>query len=262
METISENPQDIQDLAAKFNSTGTITSRMPESPEVELPGGFVGKDGVVIKFATVRELTGRDEEAIARGGNRNLLLNTILTRGLEKLGYDAVTSTDFDNLLAGDRDAILLGIRKITFGKTVDGEIVCPGCGELQDMLIDLDEDIEMVELDDPINGRVFEVDLKAGRAVVGLPNGITQRKVMENASKSSAELVTIFLGGCLISINDQPSMGPSTAASLGILDRETLLTEITKRNPGPRLGAVVKACKACGEDISIPLSLAELFRV
>ena len=37
---------------------------------------------------------------------------------------------------------------------------------------------------------------------------------------------------------------------------------EIIKRNPGPRLGEVTKACKACGELMALPLSLLDLFRI
>ena len=262
METISDNIQDIKDLAKQISGAEEIRTRPPIDPTVELPGGFIAADGSLVKTATVRELTGRDEEVIAKGGNKSLMLNTVLSLGLEKLGYNTPSAHDLDSLLAGDRDMILLGIRKATFGKTVDGVINCPGCGTKQDMLIDLDDDIEVVELADPIKDRVFDVELRAGTAVVGLPNGIVQKQLAENLFKSNAEKMSIFLGGCMVSINDKPCIGASSAANLGILDRELLFTEIVKRNPGPRLEAVVKACKACGVEISVPLSLADLFRL
>ena len=262
MEITSDNIQDIQDLAKKISEFSEIKNRLPEDPTVELPGGFLNPDGSIVKVATVRELNGYDEEIIARGGNRAIMLNTILSRGLEKIGYKTPTTDDLDSLLAGDRDAILLGIRKLTFGKTVNGTTVCPGCGVRQDVLIDLDEDIETKELTDPLNDRIFEIDLKAGKAVVGLPNGIVQKQLADNLTKSTPERMTIFLSGCLVSIDDEPSIGLSSALKLGILDRENLLAEITSRNPGPRLEAVVKACKACGVEISVPLSLADLFRL
>jgi hypothetical protein len=44
--------------------------------------------------------------------------------------------------------------------------------------------------------------------------------------------------------------------------DRTKIVDEIIKRNPGPRLGEVKKACQACGEDILLPLSLLDLFRL
>lgn len=262
METISTNIKDVQDLAAQFENQGQVVTRPPEPLEVELPAGFVAKDGSLIKFATIRELNGADEEAIARSTVRGLMLNEILNRGLEKLGYSKPSSEDIDNLLAGDRDAILLAIRRITFGKSVEAKISCSSCGELQDISVDLEKDIPVKELDNPISDRIFEVDLKAGKAVLGLPNGLTQKKLMENSGKTNAEIATLLISSCLISLNDEPCIGLSSALNLGIVDRETLVSEIISRNPGPRLEAVVKACKACGNDIVFPFSLADLFRL
>lgn len=263
METITSNPQDIQDLAAKFqNPTVEVKTVAPESLEVELPGGFLKKDGSVVKFASVKELTGADEEVIYRSASTGLFLNTILSRGIDTIGYEKATAADLDTMLAGDRDTLLLAIRRATFGNKVDGETTCPACGERQDVLIDLVEDVEVRELPNPIVDRIFDVDAKIGKVTVGLPNGLTQKRLMESTNKNSAELTTLLLGSCIISINDEPSLGASTAAKLGILDREKLITEIVRRNPGPRLEAVVKACKACGTEMSLPLSLADLFRL
>ena len=259
MEITSDDIEDIKKLAAQI-SDSDVQTRFPDNPDVELPGGFIAKDGSVVKYATVRELTGRDEEFIARGGNKSIMLNNILVRGVERLGYNAPSSNDLDSLLAGDRDALLLGIRKVTFGAIIDGSITCPSCAEKQDVVIDLDTDIEYTELADPLNDRVFEINLKAGKTEVGLPTGAVQKRLADSMGKTAAERLTILLNGCLIAINDEPCN--MVAADLGIVDRETLLEEIVKRNPGPRLEAVIKACKACGTDIAVPLSLADLFRL
>ena len=56
--------------------------------------------------------------------------------------------------------------------------------------------------------------------------------------------------------------MGASTVLNLGMQDRSKIVEEIINRNPGPRLGEVKKTCKACGEDIALPLSLVDLFRL
>jgi hypothetical protein len=56
--------------------------------------------------------------------------------------------------------------------------------------------------------------------------------------------------------------MGAHTALSLTMSDRTKIIEEILKRNPGPRLGEVTKLCKACGESISTPLSLLDLFQL
>jgi hypothetical protein len=84
----------------------------------------------------------------------------------------------------------------------------------------------------------------------------------MDNLDKTSSEVNTMLLAGCILSVNGAPSIGASTALSLGMADRNKLIDNIIERNPGPRLGEVKKVCKACGEDIHLPLSLLDLFRL
>ena len=84
----------------------------------------------------------------------------------------------------------------------------------------------------------------------------------MDNADKTAAEINTLLLSGCVISVNGTPSMGAHTVLSLGMTDRASIVDEIIENNPGPRLGEVKKACKACGEDMSLPLSLLDLFQL
>ena len=238
-----------------------VLTLAPVSNEVILPGGFI-KDGSLVKYAEIRELNGADEEAIAKSKTLAGSLGTVLAKGLVSLGGEKVTSQDLDQLLSGDRDAILLGIRVATFGKDAHMKAFCTSCGKDQVLVIDLDSDINTVELDNPIEDRVFSLNTKHGDVVMCLPNGITQKRLMEATDKSTAELITLILSGCIVSIDGSPSMGRSTALSLGIADRETLVSAIYDRSPGPRLGEVSKACEACGTDIYVSLGLADLFRL
>jgi hypothetical protein len=165
-------------------------------------------------------------------------------------------------MLSGDRDAILLGIRIATFGKDVEYSASCPKCLESQNFIIDLTTDVETKQLTEPISDRVFSVKLKNGEAIVTLPNGITNKKLLDADDKSTSELVTIVLSGCIVSIDGTPSLGVQTALNLGILDREAIVSAIYKKTPGPRLGEVTKACKACDNEVPLPLSLASLFQL
>ena len=98
----------------------------PSSNEVALPGGFISPGGALAKYAEVRELNGADEEAISKSGSIGRALNTILQKGLVSIGGEDVKKDDIDDLLAADRDSILLGIRRVTFGETVEYGAVCP----------------------------------------------------------------------------------------------------------------------------------------
>lgn len=238
-----------------------VETKAPLGPEVKLPGGFIEK-GEVIKTAEVRELTGIDEEAIAKASTTGKALNVLLQRGLVKIGSRDATLADLDNLLSGDRDAILIGVRRVTFGDTLDLSVICGNCAETQDVSVHLEDDVPTQTLNDPIIDRTWRVETKKGYVTVTLPTGITQKKLLENSDKTSAEINTLLLSGCVLSVNDQPSMGASTVLNLSMADRSKIIEEILERNPGPRLGEVKKTCRACGENIALPLSLVDLFRV
>ena len=185
----------------------------------------------------------------------------MLERGLVKIGNEEVTRTHLDNLLSGDRDAILLGIRRVTFGETFDLLIRCPQCNDQQDCSIHLVDDVPFRSLKTP-NDRTWEIKTKTGKVIVTLPTGSVQKKLMDNMEKTSAEINTLLLANCIISENDSPVIGTQVALNLGMADRTKIIDEILERNPGPRLGEVKKACKACGESIDLPLGLTDLFRL
>ena len=254
------------DLINKYAAMATeepeqvVETQAPLGPEVNLPGGFI-LEGAVVNTAEVRELNGVDEEAIANAPTTGKALNILLQRGLVKIGGKDVTRDDLDALLAGDRDAILIAIRRVTFGGTAEYRVTCAACDTDQNTVVDLDKDVPVKKLENS-EERTWNVETKKGFVTVGLPTGITQKKLLENSEKTSAELNTILLSGCVLSVNGIPSMGASTVLKLGMADRANLVKEIIERNPGPRLGEVKKACEACGEEMNLPISLVDLFRI
>lgn len=263
-EPMLSDPQSLAQAAKQFTAEPVveIITQAPSDTEVALPGGFINREGALVKYAEVRELNGADEEAIARSGSTGRALNTMLQRGLVSLGMESTSKEDLDTLLSGDRDAILIGVRKATFGKNIEFSGACPNCSVEQSIVLDLDTDIPVKSLEDPVEDRLWEYESKLGTVIVGLPTGLTQRRLLENSDKTAAELNTILLSGCIASIGGSPSMGATSVLKLSWKDREVLVQQILERNPGPRLGEVKKACEACGEDIPMPLTLAALFRV
>lgn len=252
--------QAIKDIEKPVVNIKTVA---PSNSEVSLPGGFINREGALVKYAEVRELNGMDEEAIAKAGSPSKALLVMLQRGLVSIGTEDANKQDLDNLLSGDRDAILIGIRKVTFGSEANFSIVCPHCRTDLDVVVDLDNDVPYRELDDPISDRAFDYESqKHGVIRCSLPTGSTQRKLMENTDKTLAELNTILLAGCVETVNGSVSMGASTVLKLGMADRDNLIQEIIKRTPGPRLGEVKTSCEACGEEILMPLALTDLFRL
>ena len=246
----------VAEAATEF---GVAFTDLPDT-HVELPGGFLDSDGNLIRTAEVRELTGFDEEALAKAATPAKVMHLLLQRGVVKVGDIKPDQSTFNTLLAGDRDTLLLAIRKATYGVDLDFTVICPDCGETVDLKIDLDKDVEMKTLAEA-SDRYFEVTLRKGTAMVRLPQGDAQRALLQSEDKTYAELNTLLLRWCVDSINDFPVVGEDSVRVLSIKDREKILEEITKRNPGPQLSEVKKACPSCEEDINLPLTLAGLFR-
>lgn len=243
-------------------SVPTITIPSLPDTNIELPGGFYDPlDDQLITTAEVRELTGADEEAIVKITEPGKALMTILEKATVSLGGKPADKETLSMLLAGDREALLLAIRRVTFGNEVELEAVCSRCPELQTFVVDLEKDVEMKTLEDRINDRRFILKLKVGQVKVALPTGDTQNKLVNASNKNTAELDTLLLSNCVLEINDVPVLGQAQIRNLGIKDRRTILEEIAKRNPGPLLSEVKKACKTCGQEVELPLTLADLFR-
>jgi hypothetical protein len=232
----------------------------PSDSEVTLPGGIDDPFEGMIKTAQVRELTGADEEAIAKIADPGKSLLAILDRAVETIGGKPANKDVLDSLLAGDREMLLLAIRKVTFGEeTQVGPGLCPSCSEEQTFTINLNEDVEIRELDE--GDRHFTLKCKVGDVEVSLPNGSVQKALVNASNKNAAELDTIILNGCVTAINGMPVLNTKVVKDLGIKDRRDILKAISDRNPGPQLGAIKKTCSACGSEVPLPLTLAELFQ-
>lgn len=226
---------------------------------VALPGGYLSLDDGLITEAEVRELTGEDEEVLSRLTSPGKMLITILERAVTRIGSKKPDRKMLDGLLTGDRDMLLLAIRRVTFGNEVTYTTTCDVCSESCEFLIDLSKDIPVRNLESQ-SDRVFLVECKAGIVEVTLPNGATQRELMQANEKTIAEINSILLSGCVQEINGMPSMGLSTVKKLGIMDREKITREIGDRVPGPRFNDVKKECPKCGSEATLQMSLASLF--
>lgn len=232
----------------------------PSDTLVNLPGGYIAPAGEVVQTAEVRELNGRDEEAIGRITSLGKILSTILERAVVKLGGAPINETFLNNLLAGDRDALLLGIYKATFGNTAEVGAFCSGCNEVKTVAIDVDSDIKTRVLTDPINDRVFTVSGK-NEYTVTLPTGLVQKEIAGNMEKSTAELTTILLENTILEINGSPVLSKFQVQSLGVTDRRKISEEIFKRNPGPQFEELTIECPDCSGKVVVPISLGALFR-
>jgi hypothetical protein len=108
-----------------------------DAPAV-LPGGF-WLDGVCHREAAMRGLTGDDEAFLlaASAGLPAERSTALLARCLTRLGPCTTITADLArSLTVGDREALLLQLRRLTFGDDLPCTVTCPGpaCGERLDL--------------------------------------------------------------------------------------------------------------------------------
>ncbi|MER5754291.1 hypothetical protein [Streptomyces sp. NPDC002088] len=245
---------------------------LPAGGNFRLPGGLVqGSDYTDTRYdAEVRELTGADEEALtkARSGGVGKFITTLLQSGTVSVGGQKASAALLSNLLLGDRDMLLLEIRRATYGdEVVWDQFSCPWCSEEFRLAVTLDE-IPIRRMENP-SERVFEVELRRGRkAFVRLPVGADQEAILAVVERATdSEQNTLLISRVLISVVESNGSenavtgNPEFARSLGILDRKAILDAIEKNQPGPQYNEVKFTHESCGKEVPLFITAGDLFQ-
>jgi hypothetical protein len=177
---------------------------MMETLDVALPIGFAIKNKWY-KNARLRPLTGTDEEAIREIARFQLpveRITTLLTRCLMNLGPKS--PIDFDDVRAltvGDRDALLLHLRCLTYGDKIQSVLTCPNskCREKMDVDLTIGDILvspnriarRTYETVISANGTTYEVKFR-------LPTGADQEAIAELARHDSNAASTSLLQRCI----------------------------------------------------------------
>lgn len=271
----ADNP-DLANLAAQVASeTDPPKVEEPEDGPVELPGGFVRFVGATldpeeVRTAWVRELTGYDEERVAKARNKRSLsavIDALLVGGVTDLGDQKPTVRELQDLLSGDREYLLLEISRATYGDLLEYEdFVCEHCHESFSFSFSKSQDIPVKRMESPSDGE-FEVTLRRGRtAKVRLSTG--KEASASEKGTTPAEVNTILLRYCVLEIRekdgsviDVTQLPTAVSTKLGVVDRQTILEEIAKRSPGPQFDGVSVPHDSCGNESKVFVTLADLFR-
>lgn len=253
-----------QALLKEDRESGRPRIDAPGDNQVGLERGIF-RDGAWYRDAQVRELNGYDEEAIAAAGagsSPQKVIETLLVRGVVSVGGEPMSRKLAGELLIGDRELLIMGIRRATFGDTLEFErLPCSRCGELVDLTVPLDA-IPFVHLDDPEQTE-FEVPLRrGGTAMVRMPNGEDQEQVFA-VRNNKAKQDSVILSRCVLRLvqEDGTEVRRPPAQSLNMADRQTILQFLVDRQPGPRLADFSFTHDTCGEEVELPINLAVLFR-
>jgi len=105
----------------------------------QLPGGL-WRNGSCVREAFLRPLRGEEEAFLLDAGEAltpPARVTALLARCMVRLGVDEeITPEIVRALTAGDREALLLHLRRVTFGELLPCQLNCahPGCGERLDL--------------------------------------------------------------------------------------------------------------------------------
>lgn len=262
---------DITAILAEASSTPPPTIDFPADDLVTLPGGLIRKDSL-IRTVQVKELTGEDEEALARASqsmNPFVFLDRLLKCGVIKIGNEPSAETEklLSQMLIGDREALILGIRKATYGDIIQVPgWLCTNCGAKADLEMEV-SDIPIENMSDPMNETTFKINMrKGGFALVRLATGADQIATFEKPELTQAQRETILLSRCVISITEPSGLErsvagyPSLTLSMSVPDRHAILSALRDRQPGPRYDQIKYNCNSCSENVFVTVTIGNLF--
>lgn len=243
-----------------FGNDEPPTMSRPSDLTVTLPVPLEHPEHGELTTATIRELTGADEEFFAKGRTDAAKMNKLVERGTEDIDGVKVDARVVLAMPIGNRDALMLGIRRATYGDDLDLDLVCR-CGAENPITINLAEEIEVRK-----DGQHAVVPFRrGGSAKVRWPNPGDEKALLDASEKNRTitgpELNTILLGRVLVELNGEPAFGEVTARSLRMSDRGDLVLFLTKNQPGPLLDEVTHKCVECGRKSPVEVGYRELFR-
>lgn len=258
-----------QEIAAAKEAIAGPIPLVPEAPDLgfTLPRGLF-HTGVWHREGFVRELTGADEEQLAKAKDVLGYFNAVLASGVASIGTIDLQSHTFlervgllNELLIGEREILFLKVVHASFGDTKMLPITCTSCETKQEIELHLSEDFKPTEVTN-IEQAVFEfVTSKGDRLEFRPAVGADQEEVIGKKGASPAEQNTLMLSRCLVKRNGEMILDPQGyARGMSIKDRQALLQALVDRQPMIDLNVEIK-CSVCGGDLSFALGWGDFFR-
>lgn len=235
-------------------------------PTFEMLAGYTDSDNVIHREYTLREMTGRDEEAISKSDVRNngsKIANILLSRCVLSIGTltpKSVGGRDewmkiIRKLYTNDQDTMMLKLREISIGKTIKVKNRCPNPECRADLTTEIGiDEIEIL----PFKGLTkipFELDKgfkdKNGKihktGTIRLPTGFDREVLTPLAKKNLAKGQTTMLTR-LCKFDDGAYVDDDLMSGLTVRDREHLQDLLQDNFFGPKLEVEI-TCDSCGEE-------------
>lgn len=245
---------------------------MPEplDTDVKLLRGLLkktdGEEDQIFDVASVKELTGADEEYLASIVNKKGLTYTeymtaLLDRAVLNIGPYVVAKAPgiLNKLILADRDMLFLGVLRATYGNEREINVTCRECGTKNDVVIELDKDFPVTQPDFDVF-ETFKVKTRKGTIQLRLPTGEDTIAVQKNGAASEAEINTAMLARCAVWEDGQaPANALEWARDINIGDRRKLVNTLLDIKIGPSLEGVDTQCSECGSEMPILLDWVSL---
>ena len=217
-----------------------------------LPGGLILGDNRRIAEAEIRPLTGREEEWLA---SHPLIpsahaVTRLLTDCAIRLGDQPPSGELVGRLLVGDRDYLILQLRRLTLGDRFEAVLGCPACAGKLDVSFQA-SDIEVEPR--PQTASSFRCELPAGDGYAArtvrfrLPNGADQEAVLGMAPELAVEALLdrclLDDGGRAILADERTVVSDAMEAAAPQVDLQLDLT-----------------CPECGHGFTAPFDINSFF--
>ena len=219
---------------------------------VRLPGGLVLDGGQRIDLAELRPLAGREEDWLAThpGVPSAVATTHLLGSCLVRLGGAAAGPELARRLLVGDRDYLMLQLRRMTLGERISAVVTCPACGERMDVEFRVDE-VPVEWRPQHATDHVVSLAAPAGADVprtarVRLPTGADQEAVL---GLETAAAVERLLDRCLV----EPDAGLSAA------ERGAVIAAIDQLAPQVEVELDL-TCPECAQAFVVPFDTTAFF--
>jgi hypothetical protein len=228
---------------------------------VALPGGW-WREGVLHRTAFVRPLTGRDEEALLAGAEATLpeRASALIARCVGRIGsVDPMTEERAAALTVGDREALLLALRRMTFGEQLQCIFECTECGEAMDIELAIG-DLLVVPGAAPAPEYEEAVTTPEGpwRLRYRLPTGADQIAVARGCAETPERGGCELLARCVLDAV-APSGADADPAALPAAVAQTLGERMAALDPQAET-ELNFACPVCGARSAAVLDAADLF--
>ena len=260
-------------LAAQANDINeAIRDDPPEVGEaapttVSLLRGIIDPEsGEWQQTATVREMTGEDEEELARLSTIDDIsyadyTSALLRRSVVSVGTQTLKDNPdvLDNLIIGDRDLLFLGVVKATYGNIRDFTVTCGHCTKINEVQVNLDDAFPVTSAKSSLTEPRVVIFKDGTEVKIKYLTG-KDAQIIAEASDNPAQQNTAIVSRAVVWDDDRSEMVKNQwSKGLSLADRKLVIDTVLNDQPGPTLEEVEAPCGHCDEKITMLLDWASL---